>query len=371
MDYADTIIVVHHGIQDMQKKLSQCQKFVDWEDLKARRKAVRLEVEKDNLWDNPEYARKQTMLLSELDNLYDKIETYLDITQTSTELLAILRQEEDEELMQDLKESVQKAAKEVHALSYEVMLNEPEDKGSCYVYVQSGAGGTDAQDWAEMLYTMYLRWGQSQGHKVIVEDYMEGEEAGIKGATLRIEGSYVFGFLKAESGIHRLVRQSPYNASGKRHTSFASVLVLPVVSDTITVVVEEKDLRVDTYRASGAGGQHVNKTDSAVRITHIPTGIVVQCQSDRSQHRNKDSAMKMLVSRLYALQLEEKKAKESQIEKDSISWGHQIRSYVLHPYCLVKDLRTQVEHQDPGKVLQGDINRFLEAALSQKINIKS
>lgn len=354
----------------VEKGLLQCKDFVRWDELLAKKESLREAIEQDALWDNPDNARALTQEYAQVNGVCETIANYTNQHAHAQEMLDFLRQEKDEDMLTDLNASSGALAKRVHTLSYHIMLSSPEDKKGCYVHVQSGAGGTDAQDWAEMLFTMYMRFGQQQSHKVIVDDYVEGEEAGIKGGTLRFEGEYAFGFLKTESGIHRLVRQSPFNSSGKRHTSFASVFVVPIVDETIMVVVEDKDLRIDTYRASGAGGQHVNKTDSAVRITHMPSGIVVQCQSERSQHRNKDSAMKMLRSRLYAARLAEKKEKDAQVEKESISWGHQIRSYVLHPYRLVKDLRTNVEHQEPDKVLQGDIMRFLEEALAQKVPSK-
>ena len=343
--------------------------YVKWDDLLQKRTSLRAQTTAPDLWDDPENARVLTQEFSQIDELYTRIQKYVETGEQTQELCDMLGAERDEAALKDVQDSVHELRKSVRQLRYEIMLNNAEDKGGCYVCVQSGAGGTDAQDWAEMLFAMYMRWATQHKHKVVVEDYAPGEEAGIKGGTLRVEGRYVFGFLKTESGVHRLVRQSPYNSSGKRHTSFASVLILPIVDDSITVTILDKDLRIDTYRASGAGGQHVNKTDSAVRITHAPTGIVVQCQSERSQHRNKDSAMHMLRSRLYALRQQEKKEKEDSIEKKSISWGNHIRSYVLHPYRLVKDLRTQVEHQDPDGVLQGDIDTFLQESLVQKVPV--
>lgn len=368
MDYSEKILLVTRGVEEAKKGLQQCKIYINWDDFVKQYEVLYRQTQNTNLWDDANNARVVLRDFSQMDELYKRIITYDSQCNDAHEMLELLTQEHDDVMMSDLQGTVSALTSGIRTLGYEVMLCEPEDRGGCYVAIQSGAGGTDAQDWAEMLMTMYLRWG-GHHHKVVVEDYSEGEEAGIKGAVLRIDGRYAFGFLKTESGIHRLVRQSPFNSSGKRHTSFASVLVLPIVDDSITVVIQDKDLRIDTYRASGAGGQHVNKTDSAVRITHIPTGIVVQCQSERSQHRNKESAMHMLQSRLYAKQKQEQKEKEDSIEKKSISWGHQIRSYVLHPYRLVKDLRTNVEHQDPDKVLQGDIMDFLEASLAQKVPV--
>ena len=251
----------------------------------------------------------------------------------------------------------------------ESLLSGEADGNDCYLEVNAGAGGTEAQDWCEMLLRMYVRWCDAHGYKT---DWMEespGEEAGIKSATIQVKGHNAYGWLKSESGVHRLVRISPFDSQARRHTSFASVSVSPVIDDSIDIVIEDKDLRIDTYRASGAGGQHVNRTDSAVRITHIPTGIVAQCQNDRSQHRNRAQAMEMLKARLYDAELKKREA-EAQADADAksdIAWGHQIRSYVLQPYQMVKDLRTSVETGNSGAVLDGDIDMFLEAALAAKL----
>jgi len=252
----------------------------------------------------------------------------------------------------------------------ESLLSGEADSNDCYLEVNAGAGGTEAQDWAEMLLRMYVRWAEAHGFKLDWLEESPGEEAGIKSATLRVGGHNAYGWLKTESGVHRLVRISPFDSQARRHTSFASVYVAPVVDESIEVTVEDKDLRVDTYRASGAGGQHVNKTDSAVRITHLPTGIVVQCQNDRSQHRNRDTAMQMLRARLYEQELKRREAEAQALAdtKSDIGWGHQIRSYVLQPYQMVKDLRTGVERGDPSKVLDGDLDPFLEASLAMKLD---
>jgi len=252
----------------------------------------------------------------------------------------------------------------------ESLLSGEADANDCYLEVHAGAGGTEAQDWAEMLARMYVRWSEAHGFKVEWLEESPGEEAGIKSTTLRIRGHNAYGWLKTESGVHRLVRISPYDSQARRHTSFASVWVYPVVDDTIEVTIEDKDLRVDTYRASGAGGQHVNRTDSAVRITHHPTGIVVQCQNDRSQHKNRAEAMKMLRARLYEYELR-KREEQAQAEaeaKTDIGWGHQIRSYVLQPYQMVKDLRTNVETSNVDAVLDGAIDDFLESSLAQRLD---
>ena len=244
-------------------------------------------------------------------------------------------------------------------------LSNESDSLDCYIEIHAGAGGTESQDWAQMLRRMYMKWSTSQHFKCQLINEHKGDEAGVKSSTIKVEGDYVFGWLKSESGIHRLVRISPFDSGARRHTSFASVWIYPVVDENIDIEIIEKDLRIDTYRSSGAGGQHVNTTDSAVRITHIPTKIVVQCQNERSQHKNKDTCMNMLRARLYNYELKKREDKTKNIEnsKSDIGWGHQIRSYVLHPYRLVKDNRTNYESSNPDKVLDGEINEFLESSL--------
>ncbi len=252
------------------------------------------------------------------------------------------------------------------------LLSGESDNNDCFIEVNAGAGGTEAQDWAQMILRMYLRWAEDHNYKIQWIDESTGEEAGIKSATIKVQGPKAFGWLKTESGIHRLVRISPFDSNSRRHTSFASVWVYPEIDDNIVIEVNESELRIDTYRASGAGGQHINKTDSAVRLTHIATGIVVQCQNDRSQHRNKAQAMKMMKSRLYELEMRKREEVAQAVEssKSEIGWGHQIRSYVLHPYQMVKDVRTAYEKGNAQGVLDGDLDGFLEAALSHKIGAK-
>ena len=251
-------------------------------------------------------------------------------------------------------------------LKYLTLMNDEADQNNSFLEIHAGAGGTESQDWAEMLQRMYVRWAESKKFDISLLQESKGEEAGIKSSTLKISGDYVYGRLKRESGIHRLVRISPFDSNKRRHTSFASIWVYPEIDDKVEIEINEGDLRIDTYRASGAGGQHVNKTDSAVRITHIPTHIVVQCQSDRSQHKNKSNAMSMLKSRLYELELQIRKEEENKInsEKKIIGWGNQIRSYVLHPYKLIKDLRTNYESSNVSDVLDGNIGKFLEKSLT-------
>ena len=274
--------------------------------------------------------------------------------------------EEDDKLL--IKETLDKflnLKKKIKKLEIKCFLSNENDNLDSYIEFHAGAGGTESQDWAEMLRRMYMKWASDRGHKVELISEHRGDEAGIKSSVLKIIGEYVYGYLKSESGIHRLVRISPFDSGARRHTSFASVWVYPVISEDIEIDVSDKDLRVDTYRSSGAGGQHVNTTDSAVRITHIPSKIVVQCQNERSQHKNKETCMSMLKARLYEYEVQKRKKESETIEgsKSEIGWGHQIRSYVLHPYRLVKDNRTNYENSNPDKVLDGDIDDFLENSL--------
>jgi peptide chain release factor 2 len=284
-------------------------------------------------------------------------------------LLAMGEEENDETTWTEGQTALLGLEKELARLELEVLLSGDADGNSCYLSVNAGAGGTEAQDWTEMILRMYTRYAERRGYRCSLMEESAGEEAGLKSATILIEGDYAYGWLKGESGVHRLVRISPFDSGARRHTSFGSVWVSPVVDDTIEVEILDKDLKVDTYRASGAGGQHVNKTDSAIRITHMPTGIVVQCQNDRSQHRNRDQAMQMLKARLYERELKKREDAANAVEagKTDIGFGHQIRSYVLHPYQMIKDVRTSVETSDTQGVLDGDINKFLEANLMSKV----
>ena len=283
-------------------------------------------------------------------------------------LLDLAVEESDPKTLDEVTHLLPRQEKEIDAFSLDLMLDGEDDPNNAIVSINAGAGGTEAQDWAEMLFRMYSRWCERRGYKVDIVDFQPGEEAGIKSTTLTVGGNYAYGYLKNEIGIHRLVRISPFNASGKRHTSFASVFVFPELDSEIVVDVDEKDLRIDTYRARGAGGQHVNKTSSAVRITHMPTGIVVQCQQEKSQHRNKEMAMKVLKARLYQNEKEkqEEKMREIHESKDDIAWGNQIRSYVLQPYQMVKDHRTNIEIGNVNSVLDGEIDEFIEGVLLKK-----
>ena len=290
------------------------------------------------------------------------------------DLAALLElQDEGEDVTSDLQEELSRLEESLSETELQTLLSGPHDRNDSIVTIHPGAGGTESQDWAEMLLRMYLRWAEKRGYRTEVTDYQVGEEAGIKSVTFLVEGEFAYGYLSSEIGVPRLVRISPYDAAGRRHTSFASVFVTPEVEEEIDIVVDEKDLRIDTYRSSGAGGQHVNVTDSAVRITHNPSGIVVQCQNERSQHRNKATAMKILKSRLFELEMEKKRKELDQLEdsKAEIAWGSQIRSYVLHPYRLVKDHRTKVEIGDVDSVLNGQLDSFINEYLKKKSEEKS
>lgn len=280
-------------------------------------------------------------------------------------LIELGSEAEDEATLAEVHELNDQLERGVEAAEFQKMLSGPHDASSCFFSINSGAGGTESQDWAEMLLRMYLRYCERKGWKTDITDYQAGDEAGVKGVTFSVTGEYAYGYLKAEAGIHRLVRISPFDSNARRHTSFASVFVFPEIEDDIDVKIVETDLRVDTYRSSGAGGQHVNTTDSAIRITHIPTGIVVACQTERSQHMNKATAMRVLRAKLYEREVQERESQAAEIagEKKEIGWGSQIRSYVLHPYKMVKDLRTGVESGNPDAVLDGDLEQFIVAFL--------
>ena len=284
-------------------------------------------------------------------------------------IIEIAEQDNDKKLLIDAKNQLLNLNKNIKKKELESLLSEEADKNDCFIEINAGAGGTESQDWVQMLLRMYSRWADKKEYKIIIMDENPGEEAGIKSVCIKISGINAYGWLKTESGVHRLVRISPFDSQNRRHTSFASVWVYPEVDDSVDIKLEDKDLRIDTYRASGAGGQHVNRTDSAVRITHLPTNIVVQCQNHRSQHQNKAEAFKMLKAKLYELELEKKSTEKARTEenKTEIGWGHQIRSYVLQPYQLVKDLRTNKESSNFQAILDGDIDDFLEAALAKKV----
>ena len=305
---------------------------------------------------------KERTRISDLIDAWQSIYTEIEDAET---LLELAREEGDKDVEQEVDVQLQNLDKRIRSFSIEIMLDDVDDSKNAIVSINAGAGGTDSQDWAEKLFRMYTRWIAKKGYKLQIIDYQDGDEAGLKGATLSVSGNNCYGFMKVESGVHRLVRISPFNASGKRHTSFASVFVYPELKDDITIEIDEGDLRIDVYRASGAGGQHVNKTSSAVRITHLPSGVVTQCQQESSQHRNKEIAMKVLKSRLYQIEKEKQSRKMQDLHdgKDDIAWGSQIRSYVMHPYRMVKDHRTNFEVGDVDRVMDGDLDEIIEGVL--------
>jgi len=333
---------------------------------------LNIQAEDPSLWDNPTEAQKILRERTRYDSIIGNYNALDQAVEDAVGLIELGEEEGDEATVAEAEAELAKAARKIANLKTESLLSGEADANNCFVEIHPGAGGTESNDWAEMLYRMYMRWANAHEHKTEIIDEQAGDEAGIKSATFKVSGMNAYGWLKTESGVHRLVRISPYDSSGRRHTSFASVWVYPEVDDDIDITIEEKDLRVDTFRASGAGGQHVNKTDSAIRITHIPTNIVVQCQNSRSQHSNRAAAMKMLKARLYEAELQKREAEAAATEanKSDIGWGNQIRSYVLHPYQMVKDLRTNVETGNTQAVLDGDLDDFMAAALADRVQGK-
>jgi len=344
-------------------KLNNIQNILKPDKLNERIHEIeQLESDQD-FWNDVENATKigieKNRILSKLSK-FNKANTSLTDT---NEIYEMASMDKDEETLEMLHEEAPEIEELIKKTEIEVMLSNPDDSSNAIISIHPGAGGTESQDWAQMLYRMYLRWAERQNFKIELLDYQDGEEAGIKDVSFIIKGENAYGYLKVENGIHRLVRISPFDSNAKRHTSFASVMVSPEIDDNIDIEIEDKDIRIDTYRASGAGGQHVNKTESAIRITHIETNIVVQCQNDRSQHKNKASAMKMLKSRLYELELEKQAAEKNGVEKSEIGWGHQIRSYVMQPYQQVKDTRSNIGYSNVDAILDGDITKMVEDVL--------
>lgn len=324
------------------------------------------EVGKEDFWQDNQVAQD---ILQRRSQIAEKLQSFENITQQLSEARIYLDLgDEGESVESDLAQVLDNAERNLDRFELETMLGGENDGANAFLTIHPGAGGTESQDWAAMLLRMYLRWAEGHGHRLEIVDEQPGEEAGIKSVTVRVIGESVYGYLKAENGVHRLVRISPFDASSRRHTSFASVYAYPEVDDDIDIQIDEKDLRIDTYRSSGAGGQHVNVTDSAVRITHLPTGIVVQCQNERSQHRNREMAMKVLRSRMYERALKEREELKEKEEgnKKEIAWGNQIRSYVLHPYRMVKDHRTRLEVGDVDRVLDGDLDLFIREFLMSR-----
>lgn len=344
----------------------------DFDVKKERLEEVMRELENPEIWNDPDYAQKLGKERASLDYTVTELSTLVDSLDGAAELLELASLEDDQEIADDVRADVAKIVVRVEKLEFTRMFSGEMDHAAAFVDIQSGAGGTEAQDWAEILLRMYLRFCESRGWKTELMEASDGDVAGIKSATFRVEGEYAYGWLKTETGVHRLVRKSPFDSDNKRHTSFSSVFVSPEVDDNIEIDINPADLRIDVYRSSGAGGQHVNKTESAVRITHVPTNTVAACQTERSQHANKDRAMKMLRARLFELELKKRSAEKDALEasKSDIGWGSQIRSYVLDQ-SRIKDLRTGVERTDTQKVLDGDLDDFVEASLKSGLDAGS
>ncbi|MEG3147360.1 peptide chain release factor 2 [Sphingomonas sp. RT2P30] len=349
--------------------LALLRRFLDWDRALRRLDELNARVEDQALWNDPKAAQEVMRERRRLDEAITATRAIESELSDTVELIEMAEAEGDTEMETEAVASLGELATRAEADKIKALLAGEADANDSYIEINAGAGGTESQDWAEMLQRMYTRWAERHGMKVELVDYHAGEQAGIKSATLLIKGENAFGYAKTESGVHRLVRISPYDSAARRHTSFSSVWVYPVIDDNIDIEVNDSDLRIDTYRASGAGGQHINTTDSAVRITHLPTGIVVQCQNQRSQHKNKAEAYNQLRARLYERELAEREAvaNAENATKSDIGWGHQIRSYVLQPYQLVKDLRTGATSTSPSDVLDGDLDKFMAAALSQRV----
>ncbi|MDC7807270.1 peptide chain release factor 2 [Luteimonas sp BLCC-B24] len=355
---------VRQRIVDLKGRLDALRGYLDYDARRERLEEVERELEDPNVWNDPERAQALGRERSTLDKTVNDIRSLTEGLDGASELLELAESENDQDTAQAVVDDVAQYATQVDKLEFQRMFSGEMDGAAAFVDIQAGAGGTEAQDWAEMLLRMYLRWAESRGWKTELMEVSGGEVAGIKSATVRIEGDFAYGWLKTEIGVHRLVRKSPFDSDNRRHTSFTSVFVSPEIDDNIEIDINPADLRTDVYRSSGAGGQHVNKTESAVRITHIPTNTVVACQTGRSQHQNRDNAMKMLAAKLYELELQKRNAEKDALEatKSDIGWGSQIRNYVLDQ-SRIKDLRTGVERSDTQKVLDGDLDEFVEAAL--------
>ncbi len=351
---------------ELEGRLAELEAFFDLETLRSEREELGEEMSRPGFWNDPERAREISARFSRVEGRIKLLEELRGSLSDSGELLELAG--DDPELLGEVEEELRRVEGVLEEQELARLFTGEYDEGNAILAINAGAGGVDSQDWAEMLARMYRRWAERRGFDLEVIEWTEGEEAGIKSATFTVSGEYAFGLLSAERGVHRLVRISPFDASGRRHTSFASVAVAPVIDDAVEVEVDEKDIKVDTYRSSGAGGQHVNKTDSAVRITHLPTGIVVQCQNERSQHQNREVAMRVLRARLFELEREkrEREIAAQSGEKAEIEWGNQIRSYVLHPYKMVKDHRTGEETGNVDRVLDGDLDAFIYAYLKNR-----
>ena len=354
-------------LKSLKIKIDNIAKVINPSSIESRLSEIESLEQDPSFWSDIELASQIGKEKTKLNSMLSKFQNAQNALNDATELFDLANSENDLDTINSLFEDSENLEDLITNLEVSMMLSGEDDNKNAIVTIHPGAGGTESNDWASMLYRMYLRFCEREGYKVETLDFQEGDEAGIKDVSFIVKGENAYGYLKAENGIHRLVRTSPFDSAGRRHTSFSSVMVSPEVDDDIAIEIEDKDLRLDYYRASGAGGQHVNKTESAVRITHIPTGIVVQCQNDRSQHKNKATAMKMLKSRIYELELEKQRAASDSVEKSEMGWGHQIRSYVLFRYKQVKDNRSNIAYSQADAVLDGDIKKIIEAVLiSQK-----
>ncbi|MDH3636361.1 MAG: peptide chain release factor 2 [Gammaproteobacteria bacterium] len=355
---------IFQQIEDLKSRVELLRGYLDYDQKREKLEEVMLELENPDVWSNPEHAQQLGKAKSSLESVVAGIDQGLQTLDDASELLELAIDEDDRATVTEVEADLERVEKSVAELEFRRMFSGEMDANNAFLEIQAGAGGTEAQDWAEMLLRMYLRWGEARGFKTELIEVSDGDVAGIKSATVRFEGPYAFGWLRTETGVHRLVRKSPFDSGNRRHTSFASAFVSPEIEDDIDIEIDPSDLRIDVYRASGAGGQHVNRTESAVRITHLPTNVVVQCQNDRSQHKNKATAMKQLKAKLYELEVQVRNAKAQSIEdlKSDIGWGSQIRSYVLDQ-SRIKDLRTGVETGNTQAVLDGNLDQFIEASL--------
>ncbi|WP_414040007.1 peptide chain release factor 2 [Acidithiobacillus sp. M4-SHS-6] len=350
--------------EDLQARVAGLRGYLDLEEKRGRLEEVQRELEDPAIWNNPEKAQELGRERSALEAIITPMDKLSASLAEGEEMLELALNEQDQDLLAAVDADLDTALALVEKLEFQRMFSGAQDAANCFVDIQAGAGGTEAQDWAEMILRMYLRWAEQHGFAAELVEVSEGEVAGIKSASIHVKGDHAFGWLRTETGVHRLVRKSPFDSGNRRHTSFASVFVYPEIDDSFEIEINPADLKVDTYRASGAGGQHVNKTDSAIRITHVPSGIIVACQTDRSQHKNRAEAMRMLRSKLFEMEMQKRAAEKQALEdsKSDIGWGHQIRSYVLDQ-SRIKDLRTGVEVGDTQKVLDGALDEFIEAAL--------
>lgn len=360
------IAPILNQLKDLDERRQVLVDYLDYPNKKERLEEVSRELEDPSVWDNPEHAQALGRERSSLEQVVETLETLEQGIEDNRELLQMAQDEDDQDTADEVQAECNALDQHLAKLEFRRMFGGEQDPNNAYLEIQSGAGGTESQDWANMILRMYLRWAEDKGFKAVITELSEGEVAGIKSATIHIQGEYAFGWLRTETGVHRLVRKSPFDSGARRHTSFASVFISPEIDDNVDIEINPADLRIDTYRSSGAGGQHVNTTDSAVRITHLPTNTVAQCQSERSQHQNKDHAMKMLKAKLYELEMQKRRAASDALEatKSDIGWGSQIRSYVLDQ-SRIKDLRTGVESSNTGAVLDGALDQFIEASLKK------